>query len=82
MRPVIHTPNSLCCLQFINLVSGSRQRVGTTLDSATSVLELSKEFHLDGQRVALIETPGFDDSSGSISHADVLTTIADFLSSE
>jgi len=73
-------PKQPFCLQFINLASGSDLRVGTTLDSATSEVELSKEFDLDGRMVTLIDTPGFDDSSEPISDANVLAKIASFVS--
>jgi len=78
--PVTLTPNSLRCLQFINLASGSNLRVGTTLDSTTSEVELSKEFTLEGRMVTLIDTPGFNDSSEPISNTDILAKIVGFLS--
>ncbi|OCH84690.1 P-loop containing nucleoside triphosphate hydrolase protein [Obba rivulosa] len=62
---------------FINLLSGSSFAVGHDLDSSTMEVRLSRPFELDGRRVRLVDTPGFDDSSKS--DAEILTQIADFL---
>ena len=69
--------NSFSCLQFINLASGSNLRVGMNLKSCTVKVELANEFTLDGRRVILIDTPGFDDTSRS--DADIPEMIAAFL---
>ncbi|TFY75959.1 hypothetical protein EWM64_g8053 [Hericium alpestre] len=65
---------------FINLVSGSRLGVGDGLESCTICVETSLPFNLDGRSVALIDTPGFDDTNSS--DTDILKTIASFLSSK
>ncbi|OCH89852.1 hypothetical protein OBBRIDRAFT_712434, partial [Obba rivulosa] len=57
--------------------SGSNLDVGHGVDSCTSDILLSDQFILDGRRVRLIDTPGFDDSERS--DADVLEQIAAFL---
>lgn len=63
--------------QFVNQASGSHLKVGDDLDSCTSTIQESKEFVLDGRRVMLVDTPGFDDSYKS--DTDVLKSIAAFL---
>ena len=45
--------------------------------STTAEIQLSEEFELDGQRVVLIDTPGFNDTTTS--DMDVLKLIAAFL---
>lgn len=50
------------------------------MKSCTSNVELSEPFMLNGRKLRLIDTPGFDDSNRS--DADVLGTIADFLAKE
>ncbi|KAJ7707500.1 P-loop containing nucleoside triphosphate hydrolase protein [Mycena rosella] len=62
---------------FINIVSGSNLRVGRTLQSCTSTVQVAPAFRLDGRWVTLIDTPGFDDTSKS--DTDILTLIAAFL---
>lgn len=47
------------------------------LGSSTTEVQLAEEFTVDGKRVILIDTPGFDDVSKS--DADILKTIAAFL---
>jgi len=47
------------------------------LGSCTSSVQLSEPFEVDGQRVRLIDTPGFDDDTKS--DTEVLTMIADYL---
>ena len=64
--------------QFINLVSGSHLGVGRGLESCTSIVEHGSAFDLDGRRVVLIDTPGFDDTN--LRDVDVLNMIASFLS--
>ncbi|KAF9781313.1 P-loop containing nucleoside triphosphate hydrolase protein, partial [Thelephora terrestris] len=62
---------------FINLVSGSNLGVGKGLRSCTEAVQIAGAFYLDGRRVVLIDTPGFDDTSKS--DTDVLKLIAAFL---
>ncbi|GJE89957.1 hypothetical protein PsYK624_060720 [Phanerochaete sordida] len=63
---------------FINLLSGSALAVGQGLRSCTSKVEITSPFDFLGRSVALIDTPGFDDTS--ISDTQVLSMIAKFLS--
>lgn len=63
--------------QFVNQASGSHLQVGGDLESCTSDIQLSNEFVLDGRRVLLIDTPGFDDSR--MSDFDVWKMIVAFL---
>ena len=74
---VMMTKNSLGCLQFINLASGSNLRIGMLLESCTAEVQLADKFILDGRAVTLIDTPGFDDTSKS--DVDILKMIAAFL---
>ena len=62
-------------LQFVNNVSGSLLKIGHELDSCTSETQVSEEFELDGKRVVLIDTPGFDDTNRG--GADILRSIAE-----
>lgn len=61
----------------MNQASGSHLEVGEDLESCTSEIQESEEFILDGRRVVLIDTPGFDDTNRS--DTDVLKSIAAFL---
>jgi hypothetical protein len=61
----------------VNQASKSYLKVGGDLDSCTSEIQESGEFILDGRRVILIDTPGFDDNYKS--DMDVLKSIAAFL---
>ena len=61
----------------MNQASNSHLRVGEDLDSSTIEIQESREFILDGRRVILIDTPGFDDTNKS--DTDVLKSIAAFL---
>jgi len=63
--------------QFVNLISGSNLATGDELESCTNVVQPGKPFDLDGRRVVLIDTPGFDDTVRS--DVDVLNMIAAFL---
>ncbi|KAF5376652.1 hypothetical protein D9615_007813 [Tricholomella constricta] len=63
---------------FINLVSGANLQVGGGLQSCTTSVQATKPFDLDGFRVTLIDTPGFDDST--VRDTDVLAMIAAYLS--
>ncbi|PPQ95244.1 hypothetical protein CVT26_014935 [Gymnopilus dilepis] len=62
---------------FINSASGSDLRVGHSLQSCTSVVQVAQAFELDGRSVTLIDTPGFDDTTRS--DAEILRMIATFL---
>jgi len=62
---------------FINMASGSSLRIGRSLNSCTTEVQLANEFTIDGQQVILIDTPGFDDTTKS--DTDILTLIATFL---
>jgi len=57
--------------------SGSNLPIGTDLASSTAKVQPSDEFTLDGQRVLLVDTPGFDDTYKS--DTDILKMIAAFL---
>jgi hypothetical protein len=63
--------------KFINLVSGGALEVGRGLESCTSEVQ-TVSFHLDGRRVRLVDTPGFDDNDKS--DTDILTMIVGYLS--
>ena len=63
--------------QFINLISGSNLGIASGLQSCTNTVQFGGGFNLDGRRVMLIDTPGFDDTTRS--DTDVLTMIAAFL---
>ncbi|KAG0705706.1 P-loop containing nucleoside triphosphate hydrolase protein [Suillus ampliporus] len=62
---------------FINAASGSELRVGMGLESCTNEVQMSQPFFLDGRRVILVDTPGFDDTTKS--DTDVLKMIAAYL---
>lgn len=62
---------------FINLASRSAFCVGNGLRSCTSEVNVTDAFGLDGRRVILIDTPGFDDTQ--LSDTEVLQMIALFL---
>ena len=47
------------------------------LESCTTEVKFANEFTLDGRKVVLIDTPGFDDTSRN--DMDVLKMIATFL---
>ena len=64
--------------QFVNLLSGSSLRVGSQLESCTNEVQLSRSFMLDGQTIAFIDTPGFDDTNSS--DTNILNMIAAYLS--
>ena len=63
--------------QFVNLVSGSNLITSDALESCTNAVQPGRPFDLDGRRVVLIDTPGFDDTVRS--DVDVLNMIAAFL---
>jgi len=64
-------------VQFINVASHSSLRVGMDLESCTSEVQLANEFTIDGRRVVLIDTPGFDDTTKT--DTMILKNIATFL---
>ena len=61
----------------MNSASGSRLEVGDSREPCTAEVELSKEFKLDGRRVVLIDTPGFESTIET--KATALQKIAAFL---
>ena len=61
----------------MNEATNSGFLVGEDLESCTPDIQLSEEIVLDGRRVVLIDTPGFDDNR--MSDSDVLKSIAMFL---
>jgi hypothetical protein len=63
--------------QFINLISGSNLAISGGLRSCTNAVQFGGGFNLDGCRVMLIDTPGFDDTTRS--DTAILTMIAAFL---
>ena len=50
-----------CAPQFINMGNGSNLPTGTHLEACTAEVQVANEFTLDGERVLLVDTPGFDD---------------------
>ena len=54
--------------------SGSNLPTGMHLRSCTAEVQVANEFTLDGERVLLVETPGFDDTYKS--DTEVLKLIA------
>ncbi|KAK7685303.1 hypothetical protein QCA50_011666 [Cerrena zonata] len=62
---------------FINLVSGANFEVGTGLLSCSKEVQSSQPFDVNGRKVVMIDTPGFDDSTRS--DTDILRTIATYL---
>ena len=51
--------------------------MGSDLNSCTSECQLSKPFTVDGRKVVLVDTPGFNDTE--MSDTKVLRMIAAFL---
>jgi len=64
-------------IPFINLVTGSSQGVSSGLQSCTNTVQVVEPFDFDDRRVALIDTPGFDDTAQS--DTGILWMIAAFL---
>ncbi|KAJ3509700.1 hypothetical protein NMY22_g16206 [Coprinellus aureogranulatus] len=62
---------------FINMVSGSQLRTSQSLKSCTEVVAATDPFVVDGRKVVLVDTPGFDDTTKTDS--EILKLIADFL---
>lgn len=59
------------------MASGDDLLVGAGLRSCTNDVQICRPFELDGRRVTLVDTPGFDDTTKS--DTDVLAMIAAFL---
>lgn len=74
-RPSFHVP-SLTLSQLINLITQSSNplKVGHSLTSCTDTVIMAEPFTLDGRRVYLFDTPGFDDTGKS--EQEVLRMIA------
>ncbi|RXW15797.1 hypothetical protein EST38_g10055, partial [Candolleomyces aberdarensis] len=62
--------------QFINLATQSpnKLQVGHSIQSCTDVVERADTFDLDGRRIVLFDTPGFDDTNKS--ETEILRIIA------
>ncbi|KAF8808480.1 hypothetical protein BYT27DRAFT_7255591 [Phlegmacium glaucopus] len=59
---------------FINLASGSDLRVGHSVASCTSTVDVAQPFNLDGRDITLYDTPGFNDTN--LSETEILKIIA------
>ncbi|KAJ2926302.1 hypothetical protein H1R20_g10793, partial [Candolleomyces eurysporus] len=61
---------------FINLAtqSANKLQVGHSIQSCTEVVERADPFDLDGRRIVLFDTPGFDDTNKS--ETEILRIIA------
>lgn len=57
-------------------------KVGHSVNSETSEVQLINYMEPDGRHIAFIDTPGFDDNREDMTDADILQQIADFLSTE
>jgi predicted GTPase len=64
-------------MQLINTVSHSALKIGHGLRSCTSEVHFSDPFMVNGRKVVLFDTPGFDDTNRS--DTEILTEIAVFL---
>ncbi|KAG5641212.1 hypothetical protein DXG03_005760 [Asterophora parasitica] len=60
------------------MIAGANLQVGRGLESCTTSVQATSPFDLDGYRITLIDTPGFDDST--MRDTDVLAMIAAYLS--
>ena len=67
-------------LQFINLASGSRFPVSNNLRSCTQEVHVAPDFILDGHKVTLIDTPGFDVTDKSVT--ELVQIIVSFLETQ
>jgi len=54
-------------------------RISSGLRSCTDMVEVTHPFELDGRRITLIDTPGFDDTTKS--DTDILRMITLYLAS-
>ncbi|KAF8667442.1 50S ribosome-binding GTPase [Rhizoctonia solani] len=64
-------------VRFINNATKSTLKVGYDLDACTKDVETSPPIQLDGRKVQLFDTPGFDDTY--LSDTEILTRITGFL---
>ncbi|KAK6823710.1 hypothetical protein RU639_006286 [Aspergillus parasiticus] len=64
---------------FITALTGDNLTVGHGLNSCTKNIDVAETF-INGQRVHLIDTPGFDDTD--LSDTEILKTIATYLQGE
>lgn len=62
---------------FINVASGSNQKVGMSLKSCTTEVTPTEPFLVSGKSVILLDTPGFDDTN--VSDFDILEEIAQYM---
>ncbi|PVF99674.1 hypothetical protein CPB86DRAFT_703033, partial [Serendipita vermifera] len=62
---------------FINLASGSNLQVGSGLKSCTADVTPTEPFSINGPKVILLDTPGFDDTQSS--DYDILEEIANYM---
>jgi predicted GTPase len=67
-------------LSGINLVSASEFETSEQLDSCTQDVQVAPEFELDGRKIILIDTPGFDDTDRS--EVEILKLITTFLADQ
>jgi predicted GTPase len=68
--------------QFIHLLTGDPKiRIVHTLESQAQAISKS-DVRRNGRDVALVDTPGFDDSREGVTGADILRKIAEFLKKE
>lgn len=66
---------------FINLATQSdKLRVGHSITSCTSTVDMADPFILDGRQVFLFDTPGFNDTTKT--EADILRIIASELETQ
>ncbi|KAH9925225.1 uncharacterized protein B0H18DRAFT_955099 [Fomitopsis serialis] len=62
---------------FINMASGSRLGVGTSLQPEAATVQPTEPFKVGSQRVVLVNTPGFNETSKS--DREILSMIAEYL---
>jgi len=61
--------------QFVNLITSGQQKVSDSLQSCTRDVSVI-EAKVGGERIVVIDTPGFDDTHGDVKESDVLKKIA------
>jgi len=66
--------------QFINLIALEQQEVGKGLQSCTSQIS-AIEARVGGERIVVIDTPGFDNTGPGVLDEDVLASITEYLGS-